>query len=109
MAALLPSRQTVVVILCLLAVLVSSVRAQPDQRLIQAVQAQDAALIEQLLRDGVDVNATRADGVTALLWAAHWDDQTAADLLLEAGADPNAAEDRGSRRLLEPPRTRASR
>ena len=72
--------------------------AQSDARLVRAVQEQHSTRIQHLinlLNEGVDVNATRADGVTALLWAAHWDDQATADLLLEAGADPNAAEDQG--------------
>jgi len=69
--------------------------AQSDARLVRAVQEQHTARIQQLINEGVDVNTTRADGATALLWAAHWNDQAAADLLLEAGADPNAAEDQG--------------
>ena len=47
------------------------------------------------LKQGVDVNAARADGATALLWAAHWDDLETVDLLLDAGAKVNAADDHG--------------
>ena len=41
------------------------------------------------------MNAARADGATALLWAAHWNDLETVDLLLRAGAKVNAADDHG--------------
>jgi ankyrin repeat protein len=69
--------------------------AEPDLRLVDAVARQDADAARALVDDGVDVNAARADGATALLWAAHWDDLAMADLLLSAGADVNAGEDHG--------------
>ena len=68
----------------------------PDgARLVGAAAGQDHAAVRALIREGVDVDASRADGVTALLWAAHWDDGELADLLLAAGADVNTAEDHG--------------
>ena len=69
--------------------------AGQDQRLVDAVAAQDAGAVEALLAGGADVNARRPDGATALVWAAHWDDPALAARLLEAGADPNAADDHG--------------
>ena len=69
--------------------------APPDLRLVDAVALQDADAARVLVNAGVDVNAARADGVTALFWAAHWDDLATAGLLLRAGADVNAAEDHG--------------
>jgi len=69
--------------------------AGPDLRLVDAVAGQDADAARALLDEGVDVDAARADGVTALLWAAHWDDLGTAGLLLSAGADVNATEDHG--------------
>jgi len=69
--------------------------AGPDLRLVNAAAAQDKAAVRALLKEGVDVNAARADGATALLWAAHWDDLETVDLLLGAGATVNAAEDHG--------------
>jgi uncharacterized protein len=66
--------------------------APPDLRLVNAATEQDAAAVRALLREGVDVNARRADGATALLYAAHWNDVEMIDLLLKAGASVNAAE-----------------
>ena len=83
------------VAVCLAAMVGAPVAAQQDDRLVRAARQQDAAGVRQLLDAGMDVNAARADGVTALLWAAHWDDQATADLLLAAGADPDAADDQG--------------
>ena len=66
-----------------------------DLRLLNAVASQDKATVGALLKAGIDVNAVRADGVTALLLAAHWDDLETVDLLLRGGADVNASEDHG--------------
>ena len=66
-----------------------------DLRLVGAAAAQDASAVRALLDEGVDVNARRADGATAILWAAHWDDLKTVGLLLRAGAEVNAADDHG--------------
>ena len=78
-------------------VLVASlaVAAGPDLRLVNAAAERDADAVRTLLAEGVDVNAARPDGVTALLWAAHWDDPEMVDLLVRAGADVTAADDHG--------------
>ena len=63
-----------VVRFCLIALpLVASAptAASRDLRLVDASAGQDTALVLTLVTQGLDVNATRADGVTALLWAAH--------------------------------------
>jgi len=75
--------------------------ADPDLRLINAVAEQDRTAIRTLLKQGVDVNATRADGATALLWAVHFNDLETADLLLRAGAQVNAADDHGVTALAQ--------
>ena len=67
----------------------------PDDRLVTAVAEQDGQTIQRLLDEGVDPNAARADGATALLWAAHWDDLETADRLIAAGAAVDAADDHG--------------
>ena len=69
--------------------------AAQDDRLVAAAASQDREVVLALLDEGADVNQTRADGTTALLWAAHWDDVELAERLLAAGADVNAADDRG--------------
>ena len=66
-----------------------------DSRLVDAAARQEAHIVRALLDDKVDVNAPRADGATALLWAAHWDDLDLASRLLRAGADVHAADDHG--------------
>ena len=63
-----------------------------DLRLVNAVAEQDLETAHRLIEDGVDINAHRADGVTALLWAAHWDALDTVALLLRAGADVNGAD-----------------
>jgi ankyrin repeat protein len=69
--------------------------AAPDSRLVSAAAEQDWAAVRALVRERVDVNGSRADGVTALLWAAHWDHRETVELLLQAGAAVNAADDDG--------------
>jgi len=73
----------------------ASAAAGADLRLVDAAQHQDKAAIRSLLKQGVDVNAARADGVTALLWAVHFNNAEAVDLLLGARANVNAADDHG--------------
>ena len=71
-----------------------------DLQLLEAVQRQDRAAVRTLLKEGVDVNVSRADGATALAWAVHWDDQETADLLIRAGADVDAANELGVTPLM---------
>src|SRR5207244_1351078 len=53
----------------------SAAAAEPEARIVEAAARQDMATVRTLLKQrGVNVNAARADGVTALLWAAHWND-----------------------------------
>ncbi len=81
----------------LLAILLSTAiaHAAADQRLVNAAADQDKTTVRALLKQSVDVNSTRADGSTALLWSAHWDDLETVDLLLKAGAKVDAADDYG--------------
>jgi ankyrin repeat protein len=67
--------------------------ADPDLRLVTAAQQQDRSAVRTLVKQGVDVNAARADGVTALLWAAHFGDLEMVDLLVAAGAKVNQGDD----------------
>lgn len=64
--------------------------------LLEAAKSADFATVESLLKNKkTDVNASHANGVTALAWAVYHDNATAADALIRAGADVNAASDYG--------------
>jgi ankyrin repeat protein len=79
----------------LLSVAGAATAAGPDLRLVNAAAQQDWKAVRALLDERVDVNMSRADGVTALLWAAHWDDLDTVELLLRSGAKVNSADDHG--------------
>jgi ankyrin repeat protein len=64
--------------------------------LADAAMARDRDRIRSLLEQKADVNASQADGATALHWAAHWDDVETARLLLAAGANAAPANRDGS-------------
>lgn len=88
----------------LLAALTSSTgtatAAGPDLRLVEAAAARNKTAVLALLKQQIDVNVARADGVTALLWAAHWNDLDMVDRLLRAGARVDAADDHGVTSLM---------
>ena len=73
----------------------ASAPAAADLPLIEAVQAADRDRVRRLLAEGVDVDAPRGDGATALHWAAHRDLVDVAGLLVGAGADVDATDDHG--------------
>ena len=70
--------------------------AANDLDLVQAARQRDHAAVRALLAEGADVNATQADGTTALHWAAHWDDHDTADLLIRSAAHVNAVNELGA-------------
>src|SRR5688500_58338 len=67
--------------------------ASDGNGLVQAAKRQDPAAVRAALQRGSDVNASEADGATALHWAAHRNDAHIVDLLVRAGADANAVTD----------------
>jgi uncharacterized protein len=69
----------------------NSALAQSPGTLADAAEKKDRAGITQLLKHKADVNATQADGMTALHWAAYHDDNETAVLLVKAGANVKAA------------------
>jgi ankyrin len=79
----------------LLGVLVSAAPADRPS-LIDAAKNGDKGAVRAFLQQGANVNATQADGATALHWASYRDDVDSADLLIRAGADVNAANDLGA-------------
>ena len=91
----IPARRFAGLFLLPAALMAGATAAAADVRLVDAAAAGDTALVRALLAEGVDPNAARADGATALLWAAHRDDAETVDLLLQAGAGVNAADDHG--------------
>jgi ankyrin repeat protein len=81
--------------LVLLSAAAPATAAGPDLRLVDAAAQQDWTAVRALVQERVDVNASRADGASALLWAAHWDDRNTVELLLRSGARVNGADDHG--------------
>ena len=59
--------------------------------LIDAVKKQDVQTVRSLLKQKANVNATEADGFTALHWAAQRNDVQLVELLLGAGANAKAS------------------
>lgn len=59
------------------------------QNLIQAAERGDAALIQQLLRDGEDINGRDARGRTPIMAATHGNKPAIVKILIQAGADIN--------------------
>src|SRR5262245_30812676 len=76
--------------LCISLLLTVRVLDAADARLADAAMKQDKPAVRALLRQGTDVNASQADGTTALHWAARWNDLEAAELMLRAGANPKS-------------------
>lgn len=62
-----------------------------DAPLADAAEKPDAAAIRALLEQGAEVNASQADGMTALHWAVHHDDLSTVEKLLAAGANAKTA------------------
>ncbi len=58
-----------------------------EVRLIDAVKSVNAPAVRSLLAQRVNVNATEADGSTALDWAAQRDSIEIADLLIAGGSE----------------------
>lgn len=91
----------VLLIAVLLVIPIISV-SQTRLDLIEATKNQEQEVVRTLLNDSaVDVNATRADGTTALHWAAHWDNAKMTDMLLIAGARPGPSNEYGVSPLWE--------
>ena len=75
--------------------------AAGDLRLVEAVKTRQKAAAIGLMQQRVDVNATEADGTTALHWAAHHDDVDLAGRLIRAGANARVVNRFGATPLSE--------
>ena len=64
--------------------------------LIYAAFNGHAAVVDYLLKKGAEINATTANGSTALLFAARFGHLEVVELLLQNNADPNIANERGA-------------
>jgi ankyrin repeat protein len=62
-----------------------------DTRVADAAKRADRAAVRALIGQKADINATQADGTTALHWAVHRDDVETAGLLIRAGANVKTA------------------
>lgn len=77
---------------CLLVLLISAtVSAATSVNLIDAVKAGDATAVRGFLKQRANVNASEADGMTALHWAVRSNDMDTVQLLLRSGANAKAA------------------
>src|SRR5437868_7120455 len=65
--------------------------AQSSAPLADAAEKRDAAKVRELVKQGADLNAAQADGMTALHWAVYHDDLPSASVLVNAGADVRGA------------------
>ncbi|MCA0377442.1 MAG: ankyrin repeat domain-containing protein [Gemmatimonadetes bacterium] len=86
-------RGGVAVLACGVALVLSlgAARSNPgDAPLADAVMRGDSARVRTLIRQGMDVNAAQADGMTALHWAAQRGDLGSAQVLVAAGARVDA-------------------
>jgi ankyrin repeat protein len=99
------SRFTQVVCTALAAVLLAAAtpHAEPaasarytDSPIADAAMVGDSARIRSLLREGIDVNAAHADGMTALHWAASRGDAASVQMLAFAGARVGAVTRNGN-------------
>jgi ankyrin repeat protein len=76
----------------LLVLLISGVvSAATPANLIDAVKSGDAQTIRAMLKQRANVNATEADGMTALHWAVRGNDLETTRLLLRSGANTKAS------------------
>lgn len=82
--------RTIVAVPVLALALVLSGAQAAIKPLVDAAARGDNALVQQLLRDGADVNEAQGDGMTALHWAAETGNTELADMLIYAGSHLDA-------------------
>ncbi len=73
-----------------LAALLAAASPGSESLVADAAMQGDGETVRELVRQGRDVNAAQADGMTALHWAADRNDPMVAEILLHAGAKHSA-------------------
>lgn len=76
---------------CMIVLVAGRACGQSASPLADAAEKKDRVKILALLKQNADVNASQADGMTALHWAAYHDDVETARQLVKAGANVKAA------------------
>jgi ankyrin repeat protein len=77
--------------LIVLALALPASAAGPEPEVVAAMKAGNAASVRALVARKADVNATEADGTSALHWAVRAGDASSTELLIRAGARMDAA------------------
>lgn len=86
-----PARWLVSVVAVGATLLLGAARDNPTEAPVaDAVMRGDTAKVRQLIRQGLDVNASQADGMSALHWAAQRGDAASAQMLVYAGGRVDA-------------------
>jgi ankyrin repeat protein len=80
----------------LLCLSIGILNAAESSEVADSVMRGDRVAVQKLLERHADVNASQADGATALHWAVFRSDKAIVDLLLHAGANPRAPNREGA-------------
>ncbi len=72
-----------------------------NSKLLNAAETGDSARVEQLLKQGADVNEKKEDGTTALIRAVRKGHIEIVKTLIDAGADVNVKYEHGGTALMD--------
>ncbi|MBL0939556.1 MAG: ankyrin repeat domain-containing protein [Gemmatimonadaceae bacterium] len=92
-----PARVALGIVACAATLLLGAARFNPaESPVADAVMRGDTSQVRLLIKAGNDVNASQADGMTALHWAARRGDLSSAQVLIYAGARVDAVTRNGN-------------
>ena len=89
-----------IALIAVLAVLLPSMPRAADERLLEALRANDKAAVRALLQSDADPNVRDSSGATASMYAALYGSPEELRLLIARGADVNAANAAGATALM---------